>query len=142
MANETIEREYRRLRGAGWRACDAWRAACTRAAFDALEAAGVVRLRVEVDEVLYDDSYIDTWTDKTEAWRKRERKETWARIEHEGVWGLISEYLDPVDGWVTIWDCWGFIGDDWRDSGYDTDARGAAVKAFEAIDVALCEGWA
>lgn len=138
----TIEREFRRLRGKGWLALQAWREAKSRARFDALEAAGVVRLRVEADELLYDDSYIDTWTSIPLVERERERRETWARIEREGVWGVCAEYLDPVDGWTPTDAVWGFVGDDWKDSGHDGDLRDAAVEAFEAIDTGLCAGWA
>ena len=55
------------------------------------------------------------------------------RIESEGMYGVLSQYRDAAGGWQdTDAACWGFIGDDWKDSGYDLDAMHAALAAFDA----------
>ena len=127
-----LHQEYRRLRALGHVALSAMRDARTAVAWEKAERTGLVRLDVVPDEEMYDDSYIDTWDDKSQAWRDRERKKLWALIEREGVYGLRSQLR--VDGrWQDVDTCWGFIGDDWKDSGYDGDMKLAALDALDAL---------
>lgn len=69
------------------------------------------RVRVEPDETMFDDSYIDTWgLDDDEA--QAERDELWRTIEREGVWGFIAEWRPfPGAAWRHVESCWGFVGD-------------------------------
>ena len=39
--------------------------------------------------------------------------------------------------WVEVDSCWGFIGDDWRDSGYDIDIMRATLDALAKHDAAV-----
>jgi hypothetical protein len=118
---------YQRERANGWNAQQALRNAKVRAEWE--KALPCVRLRIECDEMPYDDSYIDTWTDQRESEREKSRKALWERIEREGVVGVIGEYFDG-DEWVHVDSCWGFVGDDWVHSGYDTDIMRATLDAY------------
>jgi hypothetical protein len=143
MPNAEVISEYIRLRSAGWRAREAFRAAKTAVRFAALAREGRVRLAAEPDGTPYDDSYIDTWHVSAKE-REKVRAETWRRIESEGVWGIVV-YATVEGGREELIDSvWGFVGDDWRDSGYDEDLMDAAIKVAELnrcgdLDPA-CEG--
>lgn len=115
---------YRELRRLGWRASDALRSARIRAEFAALEG-NQVRLRVVPDD---DWSFaIECACDDAERCTARNRE----RAERDGVWGIVSEYLDPLTGeWEHADSVWGFIGDDWENSGADDDVRQAALDAL------------
>jgi hypothetical protein len=58
-----------------------------------------------------------------------------ARTNREGSWGIITYYkLGVYQPWVRADAVWGFIGDDWKNSGYDKDVKTAAVVSFrEAV---------
>lgn len=155
MASERLRRYYRqeRTKGAtmvGFAAVQAYRNAIDRIKWEALQRIGAVRLWTEPDfdcdlSYLDDDSYSDR---EGRAIAKRTRD----RAERDGCWGLIGQYrtdFDNVDDdgcWEwhpsdvdddsgrVKWRCansiWGFVGDDWQNSGYDDDIRAAAIKAF------------
>lgn len=77
------------------------------------------RVSIKEDDDMYDDSYIDTWGESEEE-VIRLKKELWDRIENEGVWGLVGEVKCKCCGsWTTTDSVWGFVGDDWKNSGYD-----------------------
>ena len=135
----TQQSEYLRLRHKGWPASNAWRAAKVNEAFASAEAEGLVRVSCE-PESYYDDSYIDTWDD-SEKEKEKLRKELWTRIEQEGCWICGTQYLDPIHGWTRVDSIGGFIGDDWKDSGYDVDSKSQALEALANIDPKLCQGW-
>ncbi len=120
-------KEYLRLRAAGWKADEAFRTARAFVAFTALEQEGYVRLRVEPDADV-DLSYLEDRDVFTEEQDNEER----ARVSRLGVWGIIVEARNPLAGedgpWQHIDSCWGFIGDDWKDSGYDTAFYENAIK--------------
>lgn len=62
---------------------------------------------------------------------QRHLKETADRAYSEGVFGIVGEYLDPESGeWIQADSCWGFIGEDWKGSGYDSDALHLAIQAW------------
>lgn len=90
---------------------------------------GPVRLKIIADEMPYDDSYLDTW-DLSERALEHERQHLRDNIERNGVYGLTSEFWNGSE-WIETYSCWGFIGEDWRNSGYDTDAMQAAIDGFE-----------
>lgn len=54
------------------------------------------------------------------------------RAEREGVYGVCAQYRDTDGAWVRADECWGFVGDDWRESGYDTDAIASALAGYDA----------
>ena len=127
-----IKQEYERLRRKDWPAKDALRAAKVRDQWDDLENEGKVRIVSEPSPDLYDDSYIDTWTDVSQAKREQARKELWARIERDGVWMYASEFWDEeIQDWKSADAIGDFVGNEFRDSGYDTDLREAAIEAYE-----------
>lgn len=147
-----VRQEYARLRAKDWPAGQAWHAANVRARFRELDERGLVKLWVEADEMLFDDSYIDTWglsPDKV----KKEKEELWAKIGRDGVWILVGYFReDGTPGeWNDNWEngrhayppgydladsCGGFIGRDWRDSGYDVDIMEATMDAVYAAEAA------
>jgi uncharacterized protein YbbK (DUF523 family) len=112
---------YHQARAQGWAAKPAWIAALVRERWDEAEHAGLVRLRVEpdMDYELVDDD-------------ERYRRLQAARVEREGAWGIIAEARCPSCGaWHAVDSCWGFVGEDWQWSGYDTDLMRAALSAVQ-----------
>lgn len=125
-----VEYEYHRLRRKEWAAQAAWRAAKTNAEWDAAEWEELVKLDVIPEFDVYDDSFIDTWglsPKKAEA----EKKEIHQRIERDGCWIIVSYFRPDRDAeWIAVDSVGGFIGDDYKDSGYDTDLKRAALDAL------------
>jgi hypothetical protein len=66
------------------------------------------------------------------------------RARKDGVWGIESQYnLGDGRGWVSADSVWGFIGDDYKGSGYDDDIRSAAISALRErirMRCRLCKG--
>lgn len=121
----TLATEYRRQRAKGWRAQTALQHAKTLLAFNALDG-DTVRLRWIPDQECFDDSYIDTWTDQSEAQREQARKELWESIERDGVWGLVGEVrCKCCQSWEEVDSCWGFVGQD--AGGYEFDIMAACL---------------
>lgn len=144
-------REYQRLRRKGWRSADAWQVATVKARWE--DAGGYiktdgydedttehpVRLRIEPDEIVsLDDLAGDTFDPKAnpdipKARMDREREAFIETVNRDGVWGVIAEYWNG-EKWVHADSCWGFVGDDWQDSGYDVDAMEAALEALAKLE--------
>jgi hypothetical protein len=60
---------------------------------------------------------------------ERQYQEFVDKVNREGVWGIVSQYRCPCCGtWKTVDSCWGFVGGDWKDSGYDLDIKQAALE--------------
>jgi DNA-binding Lrp family transcriptional regulator len=113
------KREYKRLRAKGWTADQALRAAKVLERFRELEAEGLVRFSAHEDPEPYEHGDVG------------DEQETNERIEALGVWGIVSErYCAVCEHWTPVDSVWGFIGDDWKDSGYDTDVKLAAIDAI------------
>ncbi len=128
----TVENEYRRLRKlySGHRKYDhdenqalhCLRDARINVEFAAAEVHGHVRLVAVVDDEPFDMSYVDTWG-VSEFAAKKIKAGLAKRIEDEGLWGirvmakLCCGHMHDVDA------VWGFIGEDWKDSGYDVDLK-------------------
>jgi nitrite reductase/ring-hydroxylating ferredoxin subunit len=56
------------------------------------------------------------------------------RLEQEGMCGVVGEYKHPVTGvWIEVDSCWGFVGDDWKDSGYDVDVMSEVMREREKV---------
>lgn len=131
--NPWTRHEYNRLRALGWTASDALRSARIKDRFSDLENDGLVKLELEPECDFYDDSYLES-CGLTPDRLAREREDLRNRIERDGHWILVAYYrADDESEWIAADSCGGFIGDDWKDSGYDTDLRSAAIDAIEAI---------
>lgn len=124
-----IQREYTRLRAKGWRSSQALSAAKTNAAFAALEACGQVRIEHVPDDWPYE--YGDAGDDPK--WRA----EVDHLIDSWGVWGIVTYYRDAAGDEHIADSCFGFIGNDLEDNGYDVDLKRAALDLFHE-DQALC----
>ncbi len=117
-----VSREANRLLAKGWSWPDAMRSARIKAAFKTFADVYWKLDNVE-DQDPYDDSYIDD---------PQEKKEIRKRVESEGVWGIRSYWRlsEEDEEWEEADATWGFINNDWEDSGYDTDLMAAAMKDF------------
>lgn len=109
-----------------------------RKEFDTLEDEGKVRIRVEPDESCdYEDLAGDTFNpdvnnDIPVEQLEREEREFKNRLECDGVWGVIGEVKCAHCGnWEHVDSCWGFVGDDWKESGYDVDIMAACIEAYK-----------
>jgi len=129
---QDTQNHYRGLLGRNLtRARQALRDAKIVAAF---EAEPDVRFRVECDETarigdLAGDMFNPKYDGLTHSRREREYKAFVSRVQDEGATGIVGEYFDGAD-WQVADSVWGFIGDDWRDSGYDTDVMSATLQAL------------
>lgn len=128
MNTDTITR-YNRERKLGFSAKCALQNAKTREKFKRYECAGLVRIRIEPDLERYDESYVDTW-DCSSKKKDRIKKEIFAKLERDGAWGIIAEAC-VNERWMEMDSVWGFIGEEWRDSGYDVDLMMAAIDCIE-----------
>jgi hypothetical protein len=106
---------------------------------------GNVRLRLVPDEMCsFEDLEGDCFNPKanpdTPASRlERDRKEFMEKVKREGVWGVIGEYFDG-EKWQHADSCFGFVGDDWKSSGYDTDIMRATLDEVKDARVCRCCG--
>lgn len=102
---------------------------------------GNVRLRVVPDEMrTLEDLEGDCFNPKANpdisaSKLERDRDEFIAKVNHEGVWGIVGEYFDG-EQWQHTDSCFGFVGDDWKHSGYDADIMRATLN--EAKDARVC----
>lgn len=125
--------EYRRLRNKGYAAHEAWRAAHVLEAFRVAEEADLVKLETECEFDYYDDSYVDTWG-LSPARVKRIKTGLAERIEREGHWIVVTyARAHTSDEWSAVDSVGGFIGQDYLDSGYDTDLRQASLTRLEEL---------
>lgn len=99
--------------------------------FEELQAEGKVRFRVVSDSNRYDDSFLES-QGLTEEELNEARKDLRKRIENEGVWGIVGQVACPTCGhFETVDSCWGFIGAEWKESGYAADIKDACVRKVE-----------
>lgn len=71
---------------------------------------------------------------------EKERKAEMERMERDGVWGIKAMIRNPVaGGWEAVDAVWGFIGDDYRSSGYEIDLMDAAISALEKVEAGIRE---
>ena len=132
---DSIRREYHRLRRKVWKPLAALDAAQATWLFEQFENQGLVRFEVIHDEyACAEDVICQCGEDDCE---ERHQKPEIERANRYGVFGIIvyafqehvlysgEKRLDHVES------CWGFIDDDWQDSGYDTDFKRATIdEAF------------
>lgn len=106
---------------AGGLEIDEWRAERS----DDPPYSGRVRLLLRVDH------------DPSSAWDvdapQREIDALIERADREGVCGIVAQFWDDSD-WQDVDSVWGFIGSDWKRSGYDTDCMRAALDALADHD--------
>lgn len=143
----TRQAYYRQQRAIGWPARQALSNAKTHEAWDELDGEivnefvsdepGTVRLKIVAEQEIYDDSFIDTWDDSlttvgyTQMTKEQYRSWLHDKIERDGVWGMIGEFWNGQE-WEHADSCFGFIGEEWRNSGYDSDIMQAAIDAYNA----------
>lgn len=151
--NAIVSREYHRLRDKGWNASAAYRSAKTHARWRVAECDGLVRIVLTQDEDAYDVSYVDTWDDASHHEKERIKKDILSQVARDGVWTITGEYRQSDDDdWTAIDSVGGFVGDDWRDSGYDVDvmlttldaldeARLRAAMTAYAVPALVSAGW-
>ncbi len=128
MKSNKVQSEYFRLRKLGFQAKWALSSAKSNIRFDELESDGLVEFKLEPDECADWDNLVgDCYnpqvnTDIQESKLKEQERAEMDRANQDGVWGIVSlvnnEQIDSV---------WGFIGDDWKDSGYDSDVKQSAI---------------
>jgi hypothetical protein len=100
-----------------------------------LDCPGAVRLRLVPDDCMsFDDLAGDTYTAELHpeiprSVMDRERQAYIDKINAEGVWGVVGEYWNGLE-WEHADSCFGFVGDDWRGSGYDQDIMSATLSAL------------
>jgi hypothetical protein len=153
--NRELLRMYQSERKRGFRAQWALSNARTRLEWDKHEVAeyssgepidskrGNVRLRAVPDEMCsLEDLEGDCFNPKANpeippSKLESDRQEFIAKVNREGVWGIIGEYFDG-EQWQHADSCFGFVGDDWKHSGYDTDIMRATLN--EAKDARVCRG--
>ena len=136
-----IAKEYQKRRKATLSTLHAKRAlseARTTVRFHELEASDRVRLRVVADEcTTFDELCGDTFDpranpDISPKRLEREKDEFLEQVNREGVIGLIGEYFDGEE-WQQADSCFGFVGDGWKESGYDIDIMASAIEAAEKV---------
>jgi len=94
---------------------------------------GDVRLRIVADDSIdLDNLFGDTFnpevnSDIPASRLERERQAEIDRVNRDGVWGVVGEFFDGEE-WQHADSCFGFIGDDWKDSGYDTDIMASTLE--------------
>jgi hypothetical protein len=126
MKSKTFLNEYKRLRSLNYTAKLAYEHACLHEQWEELESNEVVEFLVEYDGEPYDDSYTET---------EKEKKDLWERIAREGVYNIVGR-VKLNDTWHDIDSVCGFIGDDWKDSGYDYDVKHSAIEAYHNSSIA------
>jgi hypothetical protein len=145
--DKRIKKEYFLLRSKGWKAIHALRDARIKIKFEDLEADGMVRIVAEPDEAYTwaghgGDCYnVDLLADTVPggartilAWKKAEME----RVERDGFTYVKTEVQCPCCGsWEFVDGIGGFVGDDWKDSGYDTDLMATAIERARGPDGCL-----
>ena len=147
--NMRTKRNYVRLRRAGWTAENAWRAAKVNEKWEAaggytVDGTDSVLVRSREDDamvraVILPDIDPDlSWLDADNGpilvdgkWMSSEQYGDMirARAMTDGVHVVITQYWDG-ETWQDADSCGGFIGEDWNDSGYDTDMMESALDAL------------
>ncbi len=126
MLSKFVKDEYDRLRSLEYPASEAHRAALIRESFRDKARLGLIELFVEPDDLMYDDSYVES---------EGEKKKLWDRINKEGVYVITGRCrLSADDAWTCADSVGGFIGDDWKDSGYDVDIRKSALDMLVELE--------
>ena len=101
-----------------------------------------VRLLIEPDEhISIEDLEGDTFNplanpDINPRKLAQQRKEFIEKVNQEGVCGIISQVkCTCCNTWITADSVWGFVGDNWKDSGYDLDCMQSALEKADLWEV-------
>lgn len=103
---------------------------------------GNVRLRIVPDDICsLEDLEGDLFNPRAnpgipDSRLQRDREVFIAKVNREGVWGIVGEYFDG-EAWQHADSCFGFIGDDWKHSGYDTDIMRVTLDAARNARICL-----
>lgn len=102
--------------------------------FRDLAERGLVRLREEPDDLPASDVIGDLFGDSTgcpggDRQFAAEKKRLDHQILAEGTTGILSEFWTGKV-WREASAVWGFVGQDWKGSGYDTDLKAEAIESL------------
>jgi hypothetical protein len=152
-----LVRLYQRERANGFQARWALANARTRLEWEQYEVAeyssgvpidpkrGNVRLRLVPDEMCsLEDLEGDCFNPKVNpdvfaSRLQHDREDFIAKVNRDGVWGVIGEYFDG-EQWRHADSCFGFVSDDWKNSGYDTDVMRATLDEAQHTRNCRCCG--
>jgi hypothetical protein len=136
-----VAKVYKQYRRNGYTAENALREARVRVKWAELED-DKVRLQILPDEMCdIDNLKGDTFNPKANpdvpvSRLEREEREFEGRVNSDGVWGIMGEYKCPCCGqWITADSVWGFVGDDWKNSGYDSDVMYSTMIELGVAEV-------
>ena len=132
-----IIREYKRQRSLGYFPTSATRALQSARTIVAWSAAGGYEtsegdtFQDDGDTVRLITKPDDDWESATDCGCEDEGciPRNQERASRDGVFGIIGEWFDG-EKWQEADAVWGFIGDDWRDSGHDVDIMQTTLEAF------------
>jgi hypothetical protein len=103
-----------------------------------------VRLKIVADDICdLDNLFGDTYSHKAnpeipQATLDRQREREIERVNRDGVWGIVGEYFDG-EHWEHAGSCFGLIGEDWKNSGYDIEIMRATLDtAKQAKKCRVC----
>lgn len=144
MVTETTKREYTRLRRIGFTASSSLYHARIKEEWENFGGVAVY------DGDSYDDSqnsFVRLLIQNDDDWSNamdfdcgvkgckqdcRFHKAEANRIEKNGVCGIVGQYRNSLESkWISADSVWGFVGDDWKDSGYDADIMQSALSAYK-----------
>ncbi len=121
------------------------RSLAVREIFDKLENAGLVRFEARPDDSaeldnLLGDVYNPVANPDIKPEKLAAEKQTEIdRINREGVCGIVGEYrVSESEQWENADSVWGFVGDDWKNSGYDTDIMASTIAALKGAVDTVC----
>lgn len=124
-----IKKEYR-LNRRTMTAKQSLNDARTSIAFATLEDCHLVRLNVVPDDSP-DLSWLDQLDDKMGRGFERQAVYQRERANDFGCWGIVGQYRVMTDPrWFEVDSVWGFIDNDWQNSGYDIDIKRATMDAL------------
>lgn len=111
--------------------------------WEQLEDDGKVRLKIEPDESAdFDDLCGDSFNPKVNpeiSYNNLMLQKSHFRdkVNQEGVWGIVGEYYNG-EKWIHADSVWGFVGDDWKESGYDLDVKWETIRQYEELEFCPC----
>jgi hypothetical protein len=127
--NKLLVKTYKDQRQT-WPAIHALRHAKILLKFSALSDKELVKLSIVPDMELYDYSFIETW-DISEREKEEAIKDLIDRVNRLGVYGIKGMYVCKESGeWKDADSCFGFIGDEWMNSGYDYDIMEQTIDQY------------
>lgn len=144
-----LRANYLRERRKGNNARAAWRNVLVNALWDTLDYGDkdgrtLVRLRIVPDDADFNNLCGDTFDLKYNpnirpAKLARELAEFREKVERDGVWGVIGEFRTSAkEPWQHADSCWEFVGDDWKDSGYDVDIKEETLRQLRVAQDDVC----